>query len=125
MEASRFPSSLGEGPPRKRIVEEDCVPDCKTYILDVTLVTGKERDMFKTPLFTYDSAKCLSLQRNCMTMSSSEPEPSDRDIFPLLGASTFKSSEAALFFPWGEGISTFSSPSSSEEDRENLARNKT
>ena len=41
MEASRFPSSPEEDPPRKRIVEEDYVPDCKTYILDVTLVTGK------------------------------------------------------------------------------------
>ena len=41
MEAARFPSSPEEDPPRKRIVEEDYVPDCKTYILDVTLVAGK------------------------------------------------------------------------------------
>ena len=50
MEASRFPSSPEVDPQRKRIVEEDYVPDCKTYILDVTLVTGKERDMFKNIL---------------------------------------------------------------------------
>ena len=26
---------------------------------DVTLISGKERDMIRTPLFTYDSAKGL------------------------------------------------------------------
>ena len=36
------PDSPGlEEEPPKRIVEEDCVPDCKTCTLDVTLVTGK------------------------------------------------------------------------------------
>ena len=115
VEASRFSSSPEEDPPRKRIVEEDCVPDCKTYILDVTLVTGKERDMFKTPLFTYDSAKGSSLQRNCATMSSSEPEPPDRGVLPRLGAFTSQSSEAALFLPWGERMSTSPPLLSSEE----------
>ena len=41
MEVSRFPSSPKEDPPRKRIVEEDRVPDYKTHILDVTFVTRK------------------------------------------------------------------------------------
>ena len=51
VEAFRSPSSLEEGPPRRRIVEEDGVPDCKIYIPNVTLVMGKERDMLRTPLF--------------------------------------------------------------------------
>ena len=59
--------------------------------------------MFSTPLFTYDSAKGLSLRRNCVTTSPPEPEPPDRDIFPRLEAFIFKSLEAVLFFPWGEG----------------------
>ena len=49
MEVSRFPSSLEEDPP-KRIVEEDRVPDCKTCILDVTLVTGKGTGYLKSTL---------------------------------------------------------------------------
>ena len=71
--------------------------------------------MFKTPLFTYDSAKGLSLWRDCVTTSPPEPEPPDRDIFPRLEAFIFKSSEAVLFFPWGEGMSVSPSLSSSEE----------
>ena len=71
--------------------------------------------MFKTPLFTYDSAKGLSLRRNCATTSPSEPEPPDRDIFPRLGAFTYKSSEPVLFFPCEEGISASPSLLSSEE----------
>ena len=71
--------------------------------------------MFKIPLFTYDSAKGLSLQRNCVTMSPPEAEPPDRDIFPRLEAFIFKSSEAVLFFPRGEGMSVSPSLSSSEE----------
>ena len=35
------------------LVKKTICRAAKTYILDVTLVTGKERDMFKTPLFTY------------------------------------------------------------------------
>ena len=50
MEAFRSPSSPEEGPPRRRIVEEDGVPDCKIYIPNVTLVAGKEWDMFKNSL---------------------------------------------------------------------------
>ena len=71
--------------------------------------------MFKTPLFTYHSAKGLSLRRNCVTRSPPEPEPPDRDIFPRLEAFIFKSSEAVLFFPWGEGMLVYPSLSSSEE----------
>ena len=51
--ASRFPSSLGEGSPRKRIVEEDCMLSCKIYIPGII---RKEQDTFKTALFTYDLA---------------------------------------------------------------------
>ena len=80
------------------------MPDCKTYILDVTLVTGKEQDMFKTPGFTYDAAEGLSLRGDCGSIS-----PPDWDTFPRLQASLFESSEAALFFPWGEGMSVRSS----------------
>ena len=86
MEASRSPSSLEADPLRRRIVEEDCVLDYKTYILDVTLVTGKERDMFKTPLFTYDLAKGLSSLWDGAMTSSSKPEPPDKGILPRLGA---------------------------------------
>lgn len=60
--------------------------------------------MFKKPLFTYDSAKGLSLWRNCVTTSPPEPVPPDRDIFPRLEAFIFKSLEAVLFFPWEEGM---------------------
>ena len=42
MEAFRFPSSLVEGPPRRRIVEEDYVPDYKMHILYVTIAKRKE-----------------------------------------------------------------------------------
>ena len=41
--------------------------------------------MFKTPLFTYDSAEGLSLRRNCATTSSSEPEPPVRGVVGVLG----------------------------------------
>ena len=71
--------------------------------------------MFRTPLFTYDSAKGLSLRRNCATTLSSEPEPPDRDIFPCLEAFTSKSSEAVLYLPSGEGLSASPSLLSSEE----------
>ena len=71
--------------------------------------------MFKTPLFTYDSAKGLSLRGDYVSTSPPEPEPPDRDIFPRLEAFIFKSSEAVLFFPWGEGMSVSPSLSSSEE----------
>ena len=71
--------------------------------------------MFKTPLFTYDSAKGLSLRRNCATTSSFEPEPPDRGILPRLGAFTSQPSEAALFLPWGERMSASPSLLSSEE----------
>ena len=71
--------------------------------------------MLRTPLFTYESAKGFSLRRNCMTMSPPELEPPDRDIFPRLGAFTYKSSEPVLFFPWEEGISASPSLLSSEE----------
>ena len=71
--------------------------------------------MFRTPLFTYDSAKGLSLWRNCATTSSSEPEPPERDIFPRLGAFPSKSSVTLPFIPWGEGVSASPSLLSSEE----------
>lgn len=51
MEVFRSLSSPEEGHPRRRIVEEDGVPDYKIYIPNVTLVMGKERDMLRTPLF--------------------------------------------------------------------------
>ena len=50
MEVFRSLSSPEEGHPRRRIVEEDGVPDCKIYIPNVTLVVGKERYMFKNSL---------------------------------------------------------------------------
>ena len=71
--------------------------------------------MFKTPLFTYDSAKGLSLRRNCVTTAPSEPEPPDRGVLPRLGAFTSQPSEAALFLPWGERMSASPSLLSSEE----------
>ena len=49
MGASRFPSSLGEGPPRKRIVEQDCVLSCKNK-KNITRIIRKERDTFKIAL---------------------------------------------------------------------------
>ena len=61
------------------------MPECKRIFSDVALVSGKERDMFRTPLFTYDSAKGLSLWRNCASTSSSEPKLPGKDIFPRLG----------------------------------------
>ena len=71
--------------------------------------------MFKTPLFTYDTAKGSSLRRNYATTSSSEPEPPGKEIFPHLGASTSKSLEAVLFFPCGEGMSASPSLLSPDE----------
>ena len=56
--------------------------------------------MFKTPGFTYDAAEGLSLQGDCVSTS-----PRDWYTFPRLQASLSESSEAALFFPWGEGMS--------------------
>ena len=77
MEASRFPSSLGEDLPRKMIVEKDCAPSCKkAYILDVTLVTGEERGMCKTPLFAYGLG--LASLEYYAIMSSFKPELPDR-----------------------------------------------
>ena len=71
--------------------------------------------MFRISLFTYDSAKGLSLRRNCATTSPSEPELPDRGVLPRLGAFTSQPSEATLFLPWGERMSTSPSLLSSEE----------
>ena len=56
--------------------------------------------MFKTPGFTYDAAEGLSLWGDYVSTS-----PPDWDTFPRLEASLFEPSKAALFFPWGEGMS--------------------
>ena len=52
----------------------------KTYILDVTLVTGEERGICKTPLFAYDLG--LASLEDYAIMSSFKPEPPDRGICP-------------------------------------------
>ena len=71
--------------------------------------------MFKISLFTYDSAGGLSLRRGCATMTPFEPKPPDRGVLPRLGALTSQLSEAALFLPWEEGMSSSPSLLSSEE----------
>ena len=95
--------SLSIIPGDKSPDEEDCRgglwAELQAYSLNVTPATRKERDMSRASLFTYDSARGLSLERCLATTSASEPEPYGRDTFPLLGASTSKSSDAVLFLP--------------------------
>ena len=71
----------------------------------------------KHPGFTYDLVEGLSSRRSYSTASSSNPEPPDGGILPLLGDRPSQPSEAALFLLLGEGILGPLSPLSSGEER--------
>ena len=103
-EAIRSPSSLEEDPPKTNSVEKGYDPNYKTYVSVIVLRNEAGYIYYKVLLFTYSSVEGWCPCGYCAVRMPSGVGPSDKDFFPRLETIASKSSEAALFLPWGEGI---------------------
>ena len=104
--AFRFPSSLEEDAPKTKIVEGGYRPDCKTYVSKCCPHRWEKNEVcllntFCSLKIRLEAGPLVGTVRQYRLPNSGPP---DRDFFPRLEASASRSSGAALFFSWGEGM---------------------
>ena len=103
-EVFRSPSSPEEDPPKTNSVEKGYDPNYKTYVSVIILRNEAGYIYYKLHLFTYSSVEGWSPCGHCAVRMPSGVGPPDKGFFPRLKTIVSKSSEAALFLHWGEGI---------------------
>ena len=103
-EVFRSPSSLEEDPPKTNSVEKGYDSNYKTSVSVIVLRNKVRYIYYKVLLFTYSSVEGWSPCGYCAVRMPSGVGPPDKGFFPHLETIVSKSSEAALFLPWGEGI---------------------
>ena len=103
-EAFRSPSSLEEDPPKTNSVEKGYDPNYKTYVSVIVIRKDAGYIYYKVLLFTYNSVEGWSPCEYCAVRMLSGVGPFHKGFFPRLKTIVSKSSAAALFLPWGEGI---------------------
>ena len=103
-EAFRSPSSPEEDPPKTNSVKKGYDSNYKTYVSVIVLRNEAGYIYYKVLLFTYSSVEGWSPCGYYAVRMPSGVGPSDKGFFPRLKTIVSKSSEAALFLPWGEGI---------------------